>query len=168
MEYIAIISTAFQVMGALNSASDKSDQFKASQQQEQYNAALDRQRADAALSSSNQREEQHRRQVRLIQGKQRAAIAESGTGLGGTNADLEHQSELFAELDAMNIRYEGTLEARGLLADAEMRDSRADRYGRSAKNARTSGYLGAAGALLGGAGDYVRGTRKRTPEDDGQ
>ena len=156
MQFIPLIITAVSALSSMSKGQEKSQQYEVSQKTEEYNAALSRQKADVAMSAANQREETQRRAARLIQGKQRAAIAESGLGLGGTNADLESQSELFEEMDAMNIRYRGTLEAKGLLADANLADYRARSYGESSSKSLQGGYLGAAGSLLGGIGDYVR------------
>lgn len=71
-------------------------------------------------------EEQQRREARSLLGKQRAAFAQAGLGSGGTSALLLDQSDVLAELDALNIRYGGQARSRGLIAQADA-ESRAAR-----------------------------------------
>ncbi len=131
---------------------DRARQYESQAAAQRYNAAVERQRAETVTSVYGEREEAQRRRARLILGKERAAIAQSGAGLGGSNADIERQSEVMAELDALNIRYEGQLESHGLLAQATLDEFEAASLHKSAKSAARAGRLGAAGALLGGAG----------------
>jgi hypothetical protein len=58
-------------------------------------------------------EAQVRREARQTLGAQSAAIAESGTGFGGSNALIAAQDAALAELDALNIRYGGRLRMAG-------------------------------------------------------
>lgn len=186
MEVLSIVSTAFGVVRALSGGSEQAqaiqEQGQARQLQaetaaraNEYDAAVKRQRADQELALASAREQNIRRQQRLDSGRRRAAIAQSrsGSGSDSSNFDIDYQSALEAELDALNIRYEGQLNARGLLQAAQMDDysaSAARQTGdveasiaaRNASRASTSGFMGAAGALMGGAGDYLRNTRKRT------
>lgn len=156
MQFLLIASTAMSVIGQISSGRQQSKQYEAMAQANAYNAMINRQRADQTRSVYGQREERQRREAAFVIGKQKAASAQSGIGLGGTNADLENQSEIFAELDALNIRYEGELEAQGLLAQANLDDMQASQNRSNASSARKSGYLGAAGALLSGTGDYLK------------
>lgn len=87
-----------------------------------------------------------RRQARQFLSMQAAAIGESGTGYGGTNAKLREQSAIEAELEALNIRYGGQLKQQGLRAEAGF-----------AKQRGTSALIGsglaAGAALLSGKAD---------------
>lgn len=126
----------------------QSRQLKAQSQADQYNALVGRQKADATSAAANQQEEQQRRVARLASGERRAAIAESGAGLGGSNADVDRQSEIMAELDSLNIRYSGQLQSGGLMNQSNL-DSASSRANKgAAKSAKTMGYLGAATKLL--------------------
>lgn len=120
----------------------------------EYNAQLKDRQAAIERAQWSVREEQQRRQAGAILGKQRAAVAQSGVGFGGSSLDVIDQSSFLAELDALTIRYEGENRAKGLLSAAEM-----DRYEASAnraagKNAMKGAYLSAGAALLSGAGAY--------------
>lgn len=164
MEFISIISTALSVIGALSAGQSRARQYEAAAAASQYNAAVARQRAENARAVYGQREEMQRRRARMILGQQRAAIAESGTGLGGSNLDIERQSEVMAELDALNIAYEGELVARGALSEAAMYDFESSSYREQASSARRSGYIGAGAALLSGIGDYIRVSETKAPQ----
>lgn len=65
--------------------------------------------ARVVAQQTGQRELAVRRDARQQLGAQAAAIAESGTGYGGSNRLIGEQDAVMAELDALNTRYEGAL-----------------------------------------------------------
>jgi hypothetical protein len=69
---------------------------------------------------TSQAEEQQRRESRQLLGAGRAAIAQSGIAMTGSAADIMKQSATNAELDALNIRYAGTLERMSILNEIGM------------------------------------------------
>jgi hypothetical protein len=62
---------------------------------------------DTAMNQALADEQAHRRETRQFLGRQAAAVAQSGAAPGGTSEALARQSEVLAELDALNIRYHG-------------------------------------------------------------
>lgn len=126
-------------------------QYQAQQRANEYNAAVLKERADQTLAAFNQREESQRVENRVERGKRLAMIGQSGTGFGGTNADVERQNDMLSELDALNIRYQGGLEARGLLAQANLEGMYGTMNANSASTARRLGYVSSASAALSGA-----------------
>lgn len=146
--YGGTIATAASVAGTLFGAIGQYQQYQAAAKANQYNALVAKQRAEIVAGTYNQKEEQQRRSARLEEGKRNAAIAQSGAGLGGSNADVERQSEILAELDALNIRYEGNLERTGALNESNMESYYAKVNKRSATNSLVKGVLGAAGQTL--------------------
>lgn len=82
------------------------------------NAAALGQQAHVAQSQGYADEQTQRRQSAQVLGEQAAAIAQAGGGTGGTSAKVAEQSGINAELDALNIRYGGTMKASGLMAQA--------------------------------------------------
>lgn len=111
--------------------------------------------ADLATSQAGQAEAAKRRSNRDFLARQRAAIAESGVGFNDTSTRLTQQSAIEAELDALNIRYEGVLRRQGFLAEQSMAKQRA-------KYARRAGYMRAASMLVaGGAQQYEANALKR-------
>lgn len=159
MEYLAIASAAMSAVGAISGAGQQASQYEAYASANQYNAAVLRNRADSTRAAYGQREEQQRRQARFFLGEQRGSVGQSGLGMGGSNADIERQSEVSAELDSLNIRYEGELEAHGLKAQSDLESWQAGVNRSSAGYARSRGFIGAAGSLLSGAGNYLTATR---------
>ena len=167
MQYIQVAATAMQVIGALQGGSQQQAQQEAAARASDYNAAVARQRADAASAVYGEREQQQRRTSALMAGQRAAAVAQSGMGMGGSNADLERQSSIMSELDALNIRYEGATQARGLLAQSEMDTYSASSSRMAGSMAKSGSYLAAAGKLMSGTGDYIRTNRTPTPSGSG-
>lgn len=120
----------------------------------EYNAIMAEQGAKSELQQAGEREAAKRRQTAMILGTQRAAIAQSGGGMGGSAADVMQQSATNAELDALTLRYEGELRARGMQSSAV-----AERF--AGRNAQQDGYFRATSSVLSGAGNYMGATAKK-------
>jgi len=140
---------------AQNAAIQK--QLDAKSKAERYNAAIMRQRAETVQSVYGQREQQQRARSRIILGEQRAASGEAGVGVGGSTADMERQSQVLAELDALNIRYGGQIISRDLETQAGLDEWKAQVYDQDKAQVRKNIWLGKLGIWLGGAGDYGQG-----------
>lgn len=125
------------------------------------NADRDRQiaeaNADITSAQANAREEDVRREARQKLGASRAAIAQSGTGLLGSNSDIYSQQARDAEMDALNVRYSGNLERTGLLNQAAAAETNAKTYKAAGKAAMRTGYVKAGTALLQGGGGMMGG-----------
>ncbi len=152
MGVMQIASMAFSVMGAISDANSKSQAYESQAEWNQYNAAIQRQNAGAALQQSASEQARQNRQARRVMGEQRAAVAQSGTGFGGSNADLLDQSATLAELDMLNIAYEGQMRARGHEIQAQGEDYSRKVNRRNAGNAKTAGIFSAGRSLLTGVG----------------
>lgn len=151
-----LVAAAVQAVSSIQAGKAQAAQYESAARAQEYNAAVSRQRAEATQAVTGQREQAQRREAMLVMGKQRAAAAQAGFGLGGSAADVERQSQVMAELDALNIRYEGALEAKGLLDQASLDTFQAGASRSAGSAAKTAGYLGAAGSLLTGTGNYLR------------
>ena len=154
---LMLVSAGVSAMGSIQEGQAAKAQADAQAKASEYNAAVTRIQADVARQQAGAREEQQRRGARQVMGRQRAAIAQSGVGFIGSALDIAEQSAAAAELDALTMRYEGELAARGLLAQAE-----GDLYGAkvqraAGKQAQTAGYLQAGSTLLTGYGKYKGG-----------
>lgn len=141
MEAMIVAATAMKAIGAIQAGN-------ASKKAADYNATLMDQGAATERQQAAAREEAKRREASMILGKQTAALAQSGGGLGGSAADVMRQSSINAELDALTLRYEGDLRARGLEANAAQ-----ERF--SGDQAKYQGRMQAIGSILGGASDYM-------------
>jgi hypothetical protein len=136
---VAAIPYITMAIGAV-SAIQQGRQAKASAD---YNAKQQEVSADITRRQASEREQMQRNEARKMLGKQRAAIAESGVGFGGSSQDIYLESARDAELDALNLRYAGELEARGLIEQAKL-----TRMEGRAK-AQQAGFQ-AVGSVLGG------------------
>jgi len=139
MAFAAVIPLIISAVSAA-AAISQGQQAKAAAD---YNAKIDEQNAAITRQQAGQREEAFRSEARQTLGRQRAAFAESGTGLGGSNLDIIKDSALNLELDALNIRYQGELEARGLVEQAKI--TRLE-----GRQRRANAGLQAVGSVLGG------------------
>jgi len=133
------IATALSATATVASSVQQSNQAEAEAELAKNNATAAAQQASAA-------EDATRRRSRSILARQRAAIAESGIGFGGSSEVLQQDSAVQAELDALTVRYEGRMRGLGFQTDANVARQRSS-------NAMTGGYLAASGQLLGGAAD---------------
>ena len=151
MEALVIASSAVQAVGAIKQGQAQAASYKSAAQAADYNATMARLNAGVAGEQANAAEEQQRRQFRSLQAKGVVAAAESGAGLDGSNYDVLAQNAVANELDALTIRYEGQMKARGLLAQSELDKLDAQAKRRAAKDAMTGAYLNAGASLLSGA-----------------
>lgn len=147
---LPFISVAFSVMGAISQANTARQNAKAQQNAANYNAEVSRQQAQSALQVSTAQQLAQNRRARQIAGAGRAAVAQSGTGFGGSNQDVLDQSGTYAELDQLNLAYEGSMRARGWQSQAELDAYQGRVAGANAKRATAAGILGAGSAIAGG------------------
>lgn len=152
--HLMLIGGAVQAIGAIQAGKAQQAEANARAQANQYNAKVKEMNAQIARTQANAREEQQRRKGRQVLGAQRAGIAQAGIGFGGSALDIMEQSADTAELDALNIRYEGELQSTGLLADAEAERYEAGVNRMAGRNAMKAAYIGAGSALIGGASNY--------------
>lgn len=140
MSYLYVAAAVVAAVGAIAAGNAQKNAME-------YQAEVDEQNAKLAVRHAGRNEERQRMAARQFQGRQLAAIGESGTTLSGSAADIFRESLFSAEMDALNIRYEGELGRTSAVNSAT-----AARY--SGKTAQRSGYLSAAGSLVGG---YTKG-----------
>jgi hypothetical protein len=147
-------STAMTAVGTIQQGQAAAAQGRAQQQAQQYNAIVKQQNAALARQQAGAREEQQRRQARQLMGQQSAALAQAGIGLGGSALDIEEQSAVRAELDALTIAYEGELQATGMLAAAQQDIYQGEAARAAGANAQSASYVSAGASLLSGAASY--------------
>ena len=146
-------AAAVSAAAAVRSSQAQAASYKTQEQAAKYNAATNMQNANAAGMAASANELAMRRLNDQRMGAMRAQAAESG-GFTGTNLELLNQSATNMELDALNTRYRGQMQARGLLSAANMDAYQAKGAAMNADSAITGGYLSAAGAALGGVNSY--------------
>lgn len=152
----AATSSALGVAGAITSANAQSASADAAAAAADYNAAVSREKGQVALAQANANEEAQRRAGALALGRQAAATAESGVDLSsGSALDLYKQSATNAELDALNIRYGGQMQALGMDSQAALDSMSAQQSRNNSGAALTAGYLNAGASALSSYGTYT-------------
>lgn len=152
----SILSFAQGAIGERQSSAAEYGQERSNALIYAQNAESARQDAKRVRQETSLAEEALRRTIRQDLGAAFAAAAQSGArGGGGTTADAQlGQSAKLAELDALNIRYGGELEAQALETDARNLDYEAKGASERAKYAKKRVQYGTIGQLLGGAAAY--------------
>lgn len=147
-------SAALQAVGSIQQGNAAYASAQSQASADLYNAQANEQRAGQALDRSAQEEQAQRRGARSALGAARGAALESGVGVEGSAGLVYEQSVKNAELDALNIRYGGVLEAQGFREEAKMNRISAANALRAGKQARTAGYIGAGTAVLQAGASY--------------
>lgn len=153
---IMIAAGVAQGMGAIMSANSQAANLQSNAAASRYNANISAQQADNALRVSTAAQVDARRKANQALGVQRASIVQSGTGLGGTNKALAENSSNLAELDLLNIAYEGAVRSKGYLAQSDIDEFQSRVYESQVGNTRRAGYLSA----LGSVGTSIYGARR--------
>lgn len=153
---IMAATAAITAYGAVSSAKAQSASYKNQAKADQYNATVNSQNADASEAAGSANELALRRQNEQRMGAIRAQIGAKGGGFTGTNLALVDQDASNMELDALNTRYRGQMEARGLLSEANLDQYGAITSNQNAGRVMRAGYLGAASSALGSFANYSR------------
>ena len=142
----------FGAIGALVQGRQQRNEIDRQRDIEQFNIKVGEKNAELSAQQTSAREEEVRRRARRALGSQRAAIAQSGTGDGGSNAAIVQQSTTNAELDALNVRYSGALERMGILNDVTMRKYNDAVLRKQGKMAMRMRWFNAVSAFFGSSG----------------
>lgn len=119
---MAWIGAVMNVIGGVAGIAGGAADGQATQAQRAFSSQVARENARAVGDQSAMRQEAMRRENDQVLGAQRAAIAESGTGAGGSNGLIAAQDATLAELDLLTERFEGRLKMTEY-------DNQADRLG---------------------------------------
>jgi hypothetical protein len=155
--YIAAAGAGISAIGSIQQGNQAYASAKSEQYAREANAQLLQFNAQAAGQQAVAREALLRRRVAATQGEARAALGSTGTAATGSNLGLLEQAAQEGELDALTIRYEGEMQQRGLMAQAQQELYQAQGAKRQAKDARRAGFMNAATSLLSGAAMYGAG-----------
>lgn len=156
ISWAMIASTAVTAVSAISQGNAAAAQAQSQANAANYNAVMAEQNASSAMAAASANEDAKRRQSAHQMGQLRAGLAENGIGLNsGTAGDLTEEAAMNAELDALNIRYQGQQQARDYKAQAALGVQQAQQANANASAARTSGYLTAGASALQGYGRYA-------------
>lgn len=165
MSWVAVVVGGVALVSSLAQSNQAQDQAEQDSAVANNNAGQSIANMQAVEAQASAQEEAQRTQSGQYLGRQRASMADSGTGsLGsGSNYDVGQQSALSAEMDALNVRYSGELKG----ADA-LQTAYNFKYGAAASQAQANSigqtkYVTAgAAALSSAASSYGRGARYTT------
>ena len=152
------VSAATAAYGAISASQAQSASYKSSAAAANYNATVNKQNAMSAEAAASANELNIRRQNDQILGRERGSVGESAGGFTGTNVGVLAQNGANLELNALNERYKGKIQANALLAGANMNEFQANVAGQNAGSAMTAGYIGAASSALSAYSNYARGS----------
>jgi hypothetical protein len=160
---MALAMAVFAAVGSLMQGTQAAQEARSDAKIAGYHASIAEQNARTAGQQASAEEERVRRDSRQMLGQQAAAVAQSGTGLGGSNADVMRQDAALAELDALNVQYAGDLERRGLLQEAAGHRYTQQSLKNKAKSLMRTRWLSAlssgVSAYGGAKGGYFLGTK---------
>lgn len=149
---LAAVSAGASIMQGVG----QHNQMNAQSYQSDYEAQLSERNAAIVGQQTDASESLQRRRAGQVLASQRASILQGGLGSGGSMGALAAQSGRDAEMDALNIRYEGGLRQTSLLEEAKQLKWQARQMRRGAKMALATSFLSAAasgyGAYAGAGG----------------
>lgn len=162
----ALAGAGVSAIGAIQQGEAQSNAMKAQADANNYNATVARNNAMSVNQQTSAKEDVQRRHFAQVQGEANASIAQNNIGFIGSSAEVLKQNAINAELDALNVRYQGQQQSSGLLAQSQLDDFNASQNRVNASNARTAGYMGAGANLLSGLGTaayYGKGFGTKSP-----
>lgn len=150
----AAASASAAVMQGMAAASAQ----KAQSQGAQNEAQIYQQEAHTAMEVGVSQEGTQLQKNAQVEGTQQAAISQSGIATTSVSAqNVMRQTAINDALDALNIRYEGQLNAHGYQVGASEARTAAGVFDYNANQQLRSGYLGAGNALLSTGTSYLTG-----------
>ena len=135
-----LLSAAVGALGAIQQA-------RSSAAASEFNAQVADNNAITAEQNAAADERQQRRTASREAASSRARIGAAGVSLEGSPLDVLEDQALEAELDALNLRYGGKLQASNYRSQAQLDRSRA-------RSAKTQGFISAGTSLLNGAAKF--------------
>ena len=136
----SVLTAGSAVVGAVSAVG----QGIAASNAAKYNAAVQRNQAEAETLQSVAKATEVATRTRQQVASTRAAFAQNGFEISGSPLDIVNAVAQQGELEQLTALYDGSQRARGLRASAELNDYQA-------KNAMTAGYIGAGTSILSGA-----------------
>ena len=138
---LGAVGTAAMVVSGATQAAGIGQQARAQAQAAEFNAQAGQEKAGIQRTQTSADIERQKREARARQGAARAAAGASGS-LEGSSLDILESNAIQEELDILNIKQQGAVAEKDLLTGARLDIL-------ESKNARASGKLGSAAAILG-------------------
>ena len=148
----AAIGTGVSVYSAISQAQAQSSMASYNALIARQNAALAAEQMGIAKKEKDIIAARQARESEKYLAAQRAGFAKAGVGMEGTPLIVAAESMVGAELDALAIRYAGTVEQSQLLAQKAGLQQQETLEKMKGKMYKTAGYLEAGSSLLSGVG----------------
>lgn len=149
-----LAQTGLQMLGSIVGGYAQAGNLERGARAAEFNAGLYLKNAGRIRLEAGLNEDAHRRAARRVLGENRAAMFESGFQMSGSSMDVLEQAGVDAELDALNIRYQGDQEARSMELEASNALYEAAGMRIGAKTARRMAWLNAGTAAISGGSQY--------------
>ncbi len=146
-----ILTAAGTAVGAVSSL----EQGRAQKKMAQYNAAVARQSADAAVEAAAHEELRTREEAKRLRGRMMALYGKSGVTMEGSPLEVMEEAAAQEEIDIWTIRRTGA-------TSASQHRSQAQLSAMKGESAHKAGIYGAGTSLLHGAGAYMKAKGKPT------
>lgn len=155
---MGMVSLGMQAVGAIQQGAAEAARQQSAAAAADWNAARAREQAQVTLSESTAAQIAQQRKTAQVLGLSRAAAAESGVGFRGSNADVLERTATLAELDQLNVAYEGAMRARSFNSQGQLDEFNANIYRRNASAARGTGVMRAAKSVIDAGSLYASGS----------
>lgn len=161
---LALLGSVVGAAGSIQQGKAQAAAYNAQAQANEQNSRIAERQAQEEAASGAREERLIRRQTQQEMGAQRAMFAANGLdSSSGSPLDIQTGTAFNGEMDALTTRRNTSFNVWGMQNQAVgyRNQARADRA--AAKNAKTAGYIGAAGSLLTGASNYDKYRTKKKP-----
>lgn len=169
--WIAIIQGIIAIAGAASDYMSGDAAYGAQIDAEKYNRELLRRQASNEALVASLNEDAQRREAAFAQSRTRAGLIEAGIGTakGGSAVAVSGQAAKFAELDALNIRWEGNAQRTSLLSQADLVQYGIEGIRSQRSAAKFQSILGGAQGVAGAVGGAMGGgaTLQKAPAGTG-
>jgi|SRR5579859_5491217 len=142
----AVASAATAAAGAIAAGNAQKTAMAYNAQQQQQASTQAQQASDAQALATE-------RQGQLRQGQEAAAVAGAGVEGGGSALDVMSDDASQAKLNALSVKYNGTI-----AANRDLAQSNVDIF--EGNQAQTAGYIGAGSTLLSAGSKFADGLSK--------
>lgn len=148
----SIVSGVVGAVGSIMQGQSQSEMYNYQAQVERNNAQIAKQNAVFATEIGESQATQQGMKTRAIVGAEKAGQAASGIDVNtGSAVDVRASTAQLGELNALTIRSNAARQAYGYQVQSTSDIAQADLDTFAASNAKTAGYFGAVGSLLGAA-----------------
>jgi len=161
MCYAAVYYAAVIIAGAVT-AKSQVDQARYEKDVADYNAAVDRNQAVEVRNEARIQENEERQRAFELISRQRAVLASRGANIDfGTALQIQEDTALIGEINAMRIRESGEEQATALESRAELTESSGDFALKQGKLAAVGTVFSTIGSLGGAAGSLAGSAPKQ-------